>query len=92
MWESRERRKAKEYEKEFEREEMRKEEMVRELKPEATLGRVTEVLIGVWSSSFRRGRREIWQSSWRTMMMRKMTKDTISKAKTSQVPRRWSRY
>ena len=47
MWESRERRKAKEYEKEFEREEMRKEEMVRELKPETTLGRVTEVLICV---------------------------------------------
>lgn len=87
MWESRERRKAKEYEKEFEREEMRKEEMVRELKPETTLGRV---LIGVWSSSFRRGRREIWQSSWRTITMRKMTKDTISKAKTS--PRHWSRY
>lgn len=73
MWESRERRKAKEYDKDYEKEEQRKEEMVIDPSPSP-----------LSQSPFlcRREKEWIWVSSWKITMTRRTTRDIISKFRT----------
>ena len=76
MWESRERRKAKDHDKDYEKEELKKEEMV------STNCHVIIILSSVLNHAFppefRSERGGIWQSFWKITMTRKTTRDTTS--------------